>query len=102
MSKVLSSEHGQCCRAGCGMSSELSVYLVQECIQRSEACIPDPNECWFSISFVADVAGYSSVENFRKMLNKARVPRHPFNRNCIRFSDLEAINGESSTNNSGV
>ena len=75
------------------MSGEIDVWLVQECMKRSEPCVPElVGESWFSISFVAECCGYTSLEYFTKLINKRDIPRHPFQRECIRFSDLKAFN----------
>lgn len=77
------------------MSGDLTTFLVAECLKRSEPCIPiEGGESWYSVAFVAAVAGYENVKYFRERLNQAGIPRHPFQRDCIRFSDLGLIETE--------
>lgn len=78
------------------MTSDLAVFLVAECLRRAEPCVPDlTGEPWFSIAFVAAVLGYDDGEYFRKRINRANVPRHPFRNDCIRFSDLALIGDQT-------
>ena len=69
--------------------SSTNEFLLQRCIEKMEPCVPVfDGESWFSVAFVAEILGYDNVKNFREKLNRRKVPRHPVQSKCIRFSDL--------------
>lgn len=72
------------------MSSTIDALLVQKCLEKMEPCVPVfGGESWFSVAFVAEIMGYDNVKYFTEQINKANVPRHQFQKKCIRFSDVQ-------------
>jgi len=73
------------------VNGSIALSLVQECMMQREPCIPDPvGEPWFSVRFVAQILGFEEGV-FNRKINRLGIPRHPFQKKCIRISSLSRI-----------
>lgn len=82
------------------MSTSNQQFLIERCLAQSEPCVPEWNdESWFSIPFVASVLGYDNLAYFARKVNEAKLPRHPMQSKCIRFSDTGKIKHEQPAEN---
>ena len=71
--------------------SSTELFLLQRCIDREEPCVPEvAGESWFSVTFAAEIMGYE-LDYFTREINKRKVPRHPLQGKCIRFSDTAKV-----------